>query len=640
MAIDIGQGFKTIDKKAQIYPKYKKIRDDQKKLKKKVSDSFDKSEKFAKTQLSEWSSKKQKYQKDVKTSYEELVKLFQLIKGSGAESNSFMKKILSKTLKELKPEIKTILTDSIKKTLGCDLDFQIVSNQTQYVKVQSIDFFNFLTLSAETKVGKLIYEKQNINYFSYPYSMNKSLYDRIQNQNQPISAVAGSDFLGKSGQPLFNIEYVQSYIDPNGQIITGNFFKIVSSQRATPLNIDVFLNDYFQSIDIFDQKNFYTQLINIITGSIFAYQDTSKASITGFQKFLVIMQRILGLCYDGTEEIDVAGNAKVSENDLIDDSFFELTDLELRLIEEKVSQIKMGILEFQECDNVKIVMNNEAVIEALSSIEFFEGTNQTNFLDQTSAVIYNASDGRYKLAFDSSWILEFPKALCTAILSPKVILPIMYLSKTIGSTSVDSTITLEDFSKNFKTFFIEFVSKIGSIFTKTLFKEVKKEIALLIAQILQDILKESKERYKNMIFPLTILGVGVGLKILKDFRDCKSVVDSLTKLLTLALNKKISRIKKAGNDIPLPLLFGAELLDGVSPTRAFVNIIDQFEELGIPTGPMPDGSPNEFMASVLSIVEGIDKENVQNGKTVIATKPLTVTPLFLTTPQKIYGKSF
>ena len=108
MAIDIGQGFKTIDKKAQIYPKYKKIRDDQKKLKKKVSDSFDKSEKFAKTQLSEWSSKKQKYQKDVKTSYEELVKLFQLIKGSGAESNSFMKKILSKTLKELKPEIKTI----------------------------------------------------------------------------------------------------------------------------------------------------------------------------------------------------------------------------------------------------------------------------------------------------------------------------------------------------------------------------------------------------------------------------------------------------------------------------------------------------------------------------------------------------
>ena len=216
----------------------------------------------------------------------------------------------------------------------------------------------------------------------------------------------------------------------------------------------------------------------------------------------------------------------------------------------------------------------------------------------------------------------------------------MYLSKTIGSTTVDSTTTLEDFTKNFRSFMIEFVSKIGSVFTKALFTIVKKEIAILIQQILSDITKESKERYKNMIFPLTILGVGVGLKILKDFRDCKSLVDSLTKLLTLALNKKISRLKKAGSDIPLPLLFGAELLDGVSPTRAFVNIIDQFEELGIPTGPMPDGSPNEFMASILAVVEGIDKENVQNGKTVIATKSLTVTPLFLTTPQKIYGKSF
>jgi hypothetical protein len=55
---------------------------------------------------------------------------------------------------------------------------------------------------------------------------------------------------------------------------------------------------------------------------------------------------------------------------------------------------------------------------------------------------------------------------------------------------------------------------------------------------------------------------------------------------------------------------------------------------------MPDGSPNEFLAAIYAVIQGMDQENAENGKSVVAVGPLTVTPLFTTVPQKAYGKSF
>lgn len=641
MAIDVSEGFKRVDKAAEVFPIYKKLKKDQKDLKKKVSNSFDKNENLVKSYLDEWKEKKQDYQKDVQSNFEELFKLLKLTRGSGANTDEYVKKTFQKALKELKPKLRAILIDTIKKTLGCSTDVNLITGVPVYVKLQSIDFFQFLTVSADTTVGKLIYEKPNPSYYTYPFSMNKLLYNRTQNLNQSLSSVHG-DYKGKSGQPLFDIEYVQSYVNNQGQTETGNFYKITFSQRQTPLNIDVFLDDYMDSIDIFDQKNFYTQLVNMITGALFSYQDTSKTQITAFQKFMVIMKRILGLCYDSNPEIDVAGNAKVSERDLLSDDFFELSNLDLRLIEQKVSDISLGVIEFEECENVKFKMNTVAVVEALSSINFVEGVNETNELNKLSNVIYNVNDGRFKLGYDTSWILQFPQALLVSLLSPKILLPIMAISKNVvqGNT-VDSTLTLDDFTKNFKTFLIELTSQVGAVFTKILFDIVRKDIQKLIAELLSDIARERKEKIKNMVFPLTILGIGVGFKILKDFRDCKSIVDDLTKLLSLALNNKVSAIQNLGpgNDVPLPLLFASKLLDGYSPTRAYINVVKEFEELGIPTGPMPDGSPNEFLASVYATIIGMDKEQAQNGKTVSAVPILTVTPLFATLPKKSYGKS-
>ena len=120
-------------------------------------------------------------------------------------------------------------------------------------------------------------------------------------------------------------------------------------------------------------------------------------------------------------------------------------------------------------------------------------------------------------------------------------------------------------------------------------------------------------------------------KLVKDFRECKSVIDDLQNLLKLAS-------KGFGNQVPLPLLLASRFLSGFSSTRAFLNVIEEFEKLGIPTGPMSDGSPNKFMASIKAVIDGIDKEESQNGQVQVAVDLLSITPIGQTIPKVVFGK--
>jgi hypothetical protein len=196
---------------------------------------------------------------------------------------------------------------------------------------------------------------------------------------------------------------------------------------------------------------------------------------------------------------------------------------------------------------------------------------------------------------------------------------------------------MEDFAKLFRSFFVEFVSKIGAIFTKEVFNELKKEVKALVALLLGDISAEKIKKKYQMI--LSIVGIVPALtKTVKDFRECKSILDELLQLLNLGVKKKLNKLAENGGDLPLPLLLSAKLLDGYSPTRSFLNTINNLQEIGVPTGPMPDGSPNKFIASIKAMIDGNDQEISENGKVAIGIGPLTITPAGITIPKDAYGK--
>ena len=103
------------------------------------------------------------------------------------------------------------------------------------------------------------------------------------------------------------------------------------------------------------------------------------------------------------------------------------------------------------------------------------------------------------------------------------------------------------------------------------------------------------------------------VQLVKDYRKCKSLVNDLLNLLNL-----INSVFNGGKRIPTALLFLTQLLPGFSPERAQINVLEELQKLGMPTGAMPDGSANLMNQLMGAITKGMDKEESENG-TVDAT---------------------
>jgi hypothetical protein len=113
--------------------------------------------------------------------------------------------------------------------------------------------------------------------------------------------------------------------------------------------------------------------------------------------------------------------------------------------------------------------------------------------------------------------------------------------------------------------------------------------------------------------------------VIKDYRQCKSIIDAILQLMSL--------VTKTGS-IPSSLLPLSSFLPGYSPNRAFIGTIEEMQKLGLPTGPLPDGSPNLQVQSVFAAMKSQDEEQKINGKLeAVAILP----PPFL--KSKVHGKS-
>jgi len=639
MAVDINNELKKASEKTRVYKTYKEYKEGYDSLKKKVGDSQEPANKTISQPLDKFVKWRKKHTTASKTFIDELIQQLKEIKGAGLETDTLIKRVFVNSLKKIKPEIKGLIIDEVKSALACS-DLQSYQfNTTYYIPVKSVDLFGIFEQSPSDKIGKLFYEIEPTPFNKFPYSMNRQLYDRTQNLGQPYSAVAANNYLGTSQQNLFDIEYVESYVDQNLQTIQGSFFKVDLKPRVNFPVVDEFLNDYFSTIDILEYKTFFTNLVNYVTGAISFGRGDGKLKLSMIQKVLVIMQRILGLCSDNNKEIEVSSTSKISEVDNIDESFYEFNDIDLRIIDQITSDIKLGVVEFEDCDNVKIQMNVDAVLTALDTLQFFEDTSNVNEFNNALGIIYPVvdDDPAYKLSLDSGFFGQFVKAVMNTILSPKTILPIMITAGMVNQPIWKNISNIEDFQKIFKNFFNEVLTKISAVFTKAVFNELKKEIKALVSLILKDVVSEKTKKKYQMI--LSIVAIIPALSIItKDFRECRSVLDELLQLLNIGVRKGIDAISNAGGDIPLPLLLSAKLLDGYSPTRSFLNTVQNLQELGIPTGPMPDGSPNKFLASVKALIDGNSKEIAENGKVAIGIGPLTITPAGITIPKDAYGK--
>jgi hypothetical protein len=627
---------------------YKTVKDlkKQEALKKKQDalDNFNQKKEDQKKQLNELKAKGKEKLNDLKTNaknqLEELLEIYKQVLPDLGPSNgsSTLSKIFIEACENTKVRILDILIEEMVSSIGCSEEQNYPTNIPIYIKVNQIDLFNILKDGPDGGFSKFFYEKKETQNGTIPYSMNRELFKRLQS-SQSFFQEYGQRYLGSSGRELFDVQYVQSYVDSLGATQVGDFFKVtMSTQSNGGISITTFLYDYFTSIELFNIEDIGTNLLNFLTGAISFSLGSSKDELTQNEKFYRILLRIMGLCFDPTKRIDVGGNAKVPDAEIIDDSFFDVTNQELRIIENKVDLTVNGLVTFEDCNNVNLPVNPNATANILNEI-INENSKEKKIKSLLDGINNLSNDPKWKslispeVKIDGALLTELiknlPSILVKSILSPKVMFGFLVMVKSISSNITLAYTNLTEFMKTFKKFVVSFMRRIFSIFVEEIFNIIKKNIKILVESLLLDIINEAKTKrlrmYSTIIYILTQL-----VNAFIDFRNCKSVIDEILKLLNLGLSN-------LNVGLPLFALAASDLLGGVSDTRAIANTILNLQKLGLPTGDNGDGSPNLMNFAVASVIRGQNQEVAENGKVQVYIPPLSVTPGG-TIPAKGVGK--
>lgn len=652
MPIDLKDGYNKSRSKINSIKTTVDTQENSKKItKQKDGNNFENSKSESIRQINELGDKKQRLQNEIKNQFEELIDLFKISSRDSKVSNSnsidFLVRQVLGAAQNTKTRITELFIDETLKTAGCSEEQQFDGNQPGvsgnkiYIRVNQIDIFKLLNKDPEDKFNTLLYESEPFSNGLHPYPMNRQLYRLLQNEGNSYSNEYGLGYIGASNSPIMDIKYVTSY-DVGGTTYYGDYYEITLSNRPAGNNVSDFLRDYYSSIDLLDFDKLSINILNSLTNIVDIKANITTSEKENQSKFQKILQRIMGLCFDENQEIDVSGNAKNSVLDRLDNSFFEMSPMDLRNIEVEVNNVKQGVTEFEDCGNIKIPVNTQSITESIEKITFVPDNRKIDALiesvekmskdEQVKSMV--PSGINIDISIKNGLLKTIPTSVINTIISPKALLGLMIVFKSVGSTVMDNVEDVETFIQNMKTFMVNLVSKVGAIFVEELFLLLKANIKQLVEILLMEILKEAKSAQIKMISGVLYVLIQLS-SLAKDWRKCKSVVDEILKLLDLGLSTSYSRL-------PTFALAGSGLLGGFSPTRAMANITENLQSLGLPTGDLPDGSPNMMLPSIFETIKGQQDEQLANGKTEIFIPPLAVVALGAgtTLPSRGIGKSF
>lgn len=649
MVIDLENSYESLKSQTGAVKSYTEAKTSLEKELKNQGDNLESLLSQGQTSLEDFKKNAQRIKQDSKSQLSQLFDITTLTNGKGQNTLNYFKDKFLQTIEKKKPEIKSLIIQETVNAINCDSQQEFISNDPIYININSIDFFKQLQINPDDKKGKVYYEKNPFVATNVKKSLNRELYNRTQNPNvsfQQDPNNQGLLYKGGSGQDLFDI----TFVEVDGQGNSGQFFKVQLSNRLSdgsgPVanRVTSFLSDYYSSIDVVETHVYAGKIMDILTGALSI--ESGEKSLDANVKVNKFIQRILGLCFDQTQEIDVQGSSKIPELDGIEEDFFELTSLNERNIEEQKNRYLSGIIELTDCDNVQLPINSNFIFQSLE--EIISGTTKNDELDLVRQLPdkilsnlgpeFSLNLPTYKISLNTEFIKNIPVGLSMSLLGPKVILPLMIMTKSLvqnQNQNIDYEIdNVQDFFKKYKKYTINLISKIVAIFIEELVVEIKKDIFNLLQVVVKDLAKEKAALKLVMITKLVQLLISVA-NLVSDYRKCKGVIDDLLNMFKILTTGW-------GGVVPLPLLFAAAALDGYSYTRAFLNTIEEMQKLGIPTGPLPSGAPNKFVLAKLAQMKSMAIEEAANGKVQVAIPALAVAALGggTTIPASAFGKKF
>jgi hypothetical protein len=251
-ALDITSAQDSIQGKIKSFKTYIDVSGAAKSLKN-AGDSATKSSSQITSQLDKIKNLQKRFFREPPNSMDQLLGFLGQTQGTGSGTSTYIRKKMLEAAALIEPKLSVIIKEETIKALGCSIEQtyngispSVLESQPLpllpqqegiYIPVSSIDLFSNLKQSPETNFGKIFYEAQSPSgdqkFRPYggdvPFPMNKQLYQLMESSNtgRSFNQINGKNYLGKSGQDLFDVQY--SNVNSFG--VTGDYYRIVLINR-------------------------------------------------------------------------------------------------------------------------------------------------------------------------------------------------------------------------------------------------------------------------------------------------------------------------------------------------------------------------------------------------------------------------
>ena len=449
------------------------------------------------------------------------------------------------------------------------------------------DLLKMFTVDPSSSSGKIMYEtaspdkgkqKANRNFYT---SFNGSPYQFNTNNNKTL--------------------FTSTWSNPNQHFVISGL-----TQESSQPKVGEFFSDYFSTIELPDIHNIVkTSMLMTIQG------DGTEPSwfLDGMNEVQRIIKKLLSVCgppLNPKEFTNHNATKLFNENDEDIQSYFNFNDVEGIDIDDEDTR-KRRVLKFKDCNNFEVPVNGKMIEDF---VYFIDKKPISAVIDSTiNKVASDASTQsdsslptiNFNINLQNLYILNIPKAIITALLSPKIIFPIVLIYKIVKNNL--GSLDLKGLMKKLWKLFYGIIKDIFWLFMREFWKLIKVELLKFLEKTAKKIIKGKMKKYYTIIMAL----IAFLTKALEDGLDnCYDMFNAIIAGINGALT--------ANGPIQVPnlLLIFADKQPGYSPERASMNISEKMSSAGINMGPI-FGESNNLQTMIKSIMDGHAEEKDTNG---------------------------
>lgn len=532
---------------------------------------------------------------------------------------------MNKTLNESKQ----IIMDAVMQTLfvgdgicGTDKTFQGLNFTECTLHPYEFDFLNALTVDPNSSTGKIVYEPEGSLG-----AVNRDLYSAITGDTVNITS--------KNGDSMFKARF-----DQYEQKFTFSEFSPGGAGK-----LEDFMLGYYGAID-------HVNIDNVLNTAVYMTLHGDGKEPLAFDISTNILNRLLaklcGYCGNSDDNKKGLGQSPQQQFNETDDDiefYFDFDDVEGIDLDDEADRLNK-VLRFRDCDNFTVPIN----ASHYDNFVYLEGQSTAKKVD--NAILNAAIDAHNQSGSDSipmasfhinlinSLILNLPKSLIQAVLSPKYFLPIIIVYKAVNNTLGVVVEDVKVVMKKMWKLFNAIITKLLWRFRVHFWDLAKPHLYRFLAKLLRRIILNKQKRYLVIIAALIALLLGILNNV--DFGSCKGMFDAIN----LAIDALIAgSALLPGLSIPGFLLSFSNFLPGKSTDIMKSQIFGKLENHGVNTGALFDKQTTNLQALVSSMVDGHQEHedsfgyvSTGNNLTVLPgpTGPIIVPPGLITS----HGKNF